>query len=420
MLYVLYDKEAKGENNMYDVIVCGGGSAGFAAALAAARTGAKTLLIESGGCLGGIWTQGCLGYVMDRRDKTGIIGEVAALMGQLPDGADNFMFDIETMKYRLEELCVEAGVEITYHTKVVGVQKEGDRIQGIHTQSKSGEEYWESKTFIDCTGDGDVGYFAECAYELGKDGFCQPMSFNCVVGGIRFEEVKECVFNNQELYCEDAKENFRQELLKAGITPSYTKPTLGHIREDIFVLAINHQYDGKGLSREDVTKATLEGRKEVFEAVEALKKVGPRWSRLQVLQSPAYIGVREGRRIQGLYTVTKEDLIEGRRQEDGICTVYFCVDIHNQDGYTEGGVKTKPYEIPVRALISKEVENLMMAGRCISGDFYAHASYRVSGNTVRMGEVAGIVCAMAAKENKLPKEIGIDQIKAGSTPHTEN
>jgi hypothetical protein len=144
----------------------------------------------------------------------------------------------------------------------------------------------------------------------------------------------------------------------------------------------------------------MQGRREVNEIVRGLRSLGEPWSDLRLVATAEQIGVREGRRIHGLYTVTAEDLIQGKRHEDAVCRVTFGVDVHstslNHDTQGKGysrGVKSKAYDIPMRALIAKDVEGLMMAGRCISGDFISHSSYRVTGNSVPMGEAAGIAAA---------------------------
>ena len=127
------------------------------------------------------------------------------------------------------------------------------------------------------------------------------------------------------------------------------------------------------------------------------------------------IGVREGRRITGRYTITTDDLLRGARFDDAICRVTFRIDVHSSDKTYRGtskpdGLEAKPYDIPLRSLIAKDVDGLLMAGRCISGDFYAHGSYRVTGNAVPMGEAAGKVAAIAALSNRLPNEIEISEI----------
>ena len=169
-----------------------------------------------------------------------------------------------------------------------------------------------------------------------------------------------------------------------------------------------------------MTAATVRARREVFEIVRGLRRLGGVWEGLQVVATAEQIGVRDGRRIRGLYTVTKEDLSTAARHEDAVARVTFGVDIHakskaanDQETIGRGGVKKfTPYDIPLRALIARDVDGLMMAGRCISGDFVAHASYRVTGNAVAMGEAAGVTAALAAKSQRLPQEVAWGEVKA--------
>ena len=370
----------------YDVIICGGGTAGCAAALAAARGGLSVMLCEQNGELGGIVTTGCVGYIMDA-DKKGIVEEIKNSRCAVSNGK-NFMVNPEYFKYYLERRLLEAGVRIKYFSKAIGVKKNGDNIESVVVAQKSEIREYCAKAYVDATGDGDLAYFAGCSYEVGKDGVTQPSSFDVIVAGINYEEVKDCVFNAPDIWCEDAKANLLAEFKRAGFTPSYIKPTLGITEKNLFVYAINHQYVSP-LTEEELTMATIEGRKEVFESLEALRSLGGRWKNIIVAKTPGYIGVREGRRIKGVKTITAEDLINGTKCENSMCRVSFNVDIHCEDGYDNAGIKTQPYDIPVEAMTSAEVKNLFMAGRCISGDFYAHASYRVCGNTLTMGENLG-------------------------------
>ena len=229
-----------------DVVVCGGGPAGVSAAVAAARAGAGTRLIEANGCIGGIWTGGLLSYLLDYGNKPGIMQEILARLREREEDARRApnMYDPEAMKLVLEEMCLEAGVGIQLHTQCAAAVRNGaDRLALVVTESKSGREAVAGKVFIDCTGDGDVAHEAGCGWDYGRPevGDAQPMSF--------------------------------------------------------IVL------------------------------------------------------------------------------------------------------------IPYRSLVAADVDGLMMAGRCISGDFYAHSAYRVTGNAVAMGEAAGFAAATAVKNNVLPHEV---------------
>lgn len=161
-----------------------------------------------------------------------------------------------------------------------------------------------------------------------------------------------------------------------------------------------------------MTKATLQARAEIHTIINGLQSLGGRWKNIRLIATAEHIGVREGRRIHGMYTVNTDDLIKGVRHDDAVCRVTFGVDVHSvsrsEDNIDVGynrGIKVKPYDIPLRALIAKDVGGLMMAGRCISGDFIAHSSYRVTGNAVTMGQAVGRVGAVAVAKKKLPQSV---------------
>ena len=209
-----------------------------------------------------------------------------------------------------------------------------------------------------------------------------------------------------------SKDKFLAEIKRAGFFPSYSKPTLWQVRDNLLLVMMNHQYGVKPFEAAKITEATVQARAELHKIVTGLRKLGGPWEGIQIAATAEQIGVRDGRRINGRYTVSKDDLITGARFEDGVVRPTFGVDIHaisaennKTAAYDNKGIKVKPYDIPLRALIAKDVDGLMMAGRCISGDFIAHASYRVTGNAVAMGEAAGVVAAIAAKSKRLPHEV---------------
>ncbi len=404
----------------YDVIVCGAGPAGVSAAIEAGRNGARTLLVEVNGCLGGVWTAGLLTWILDQANKPGLMREIEAKLVEVNavtrdiDTGDILSFDPESMKLLLEQLSLNAGVEILLHTRVVDVAKNSSgRLTHIVTESKSGREAWEAKLFIDTTGDGDLASLSGCGYDLGrkKDQALQPFSMLALVTGIDFGEIPSFSRHAGDLRS-GSKKRLLQEIIRGGYFPSYLHPGLYPIRKDLYMLMANHSYGNSPLNARAVTAATLEARREIHDIVNALKTNGGIWSNIRLVATPEQIGTREGRRIHGLYQITKEDLINGARFEDAVCRVTFPVDVHsvtkegeeNDTGYSQG-VRSKNYDIPLRSLIARDVGGLMMAGRCISGDFIAHSSYRVTGNAVAMGQAAGRAVALAAKRGVLPQEI---------------
>lgn len=392
-----------------DVLVCGGGPAGSAAALSAARCGADVVLIESAGCLGGVLTSGLLSWLIDC-DKNGIMKEILDEIRNDEKIADTktsytCYSQPEMMKRFLEKKCLETGVRIRLHTTVSGVITHDDKITYVLTESKSASQAHRAEIYIDCTGDGDLGALAGCGFDIGRqsDNAIQPMSMIAVLTGIKFKEVHEFTAH---VGSKSPYDKLLAEIRRANINPSYTRPTLYHLGNDIFSLASNHQYCNAPIDSETISNATLKARQEINAQIDGLHSLGGIWRNIQLIATSSAIGIREGRRIHGRYKVSLNDLINGRQHKDAVCNVNFGIDIHSVNdsegkSISSNNIKTRPYQIPLRALQSKDIHNLMMAGRCISGDFHAHSSYRVCGNAIAMGEAAGHFAAL--NENNFKK-----------------
>jgi hypothetical protein len=405
-----------------DVIVCGAGPAGVAAAITAARAGARVRLFEWRGCLGGIWTAGLLGYFLDF-DKPGFAKELRDKLDARGARADSssasrFCYDPEALKLLLEELCLEAGVKFQYHTKVSAAFREGRRLTTIVTESKSGRQAWRAPVFIDTTGDGDLGFQAGCTFEIGmaEDCPCQPMSLNALLMVKDAEQLREFIRFGQRKPGENAdsekKQRIKEVLVSTGHYPSYAGPTMWHVSGNLVFAMMNHEYGIKPWDAAEVTAATVRARAEMNKMVAGLRALGGPWEGIQIVATAEQIGVRDGRRIRGRYTVLQDDLANGIRHEDAVARVKFGIDVHalsaddnKKHAIMPKPIKALPYDIPLRALIASDVDGLMMAGRCISGDFIAHSSYRVTGNAVAMGEAAGVTAALAALSKRLPQDV---------------
>jgi hypothetical protein len=406
-----------------DVVVCGAGPAGVAAAIAAARAGAKTQLLEANGCLGGVWTAGLLSWILDCANKPGLMKEILAKLDARRTAAhygSSVGYDVEDMKLLLEELCVAAKVGVRLHTRVAGaVRDAAGRLRLAITESKSGREAWAGRVFIDATGDGDLAAQAGCGFDYGRPGSgeTQPMSMLALLTGLKLDEVRPFVIALERRQKPTPKERLLAEMQRAGVDPSYAHPSLFYTHEALYCLMANHEYGVSALDAGAISAATMRARAEVHKLVGALRKLGGPWAKVQIVATAEHIGVREGRRVHGLYQVSTDDLIRGARHDDAVCRVTFPVDIHSTDprrtkAIMTDGVKAKPYDIPYRALIARDVKGLLLAGRLISGDFVAHSSYRVTGNSVAMGEAAGVAAALAAKGNQLPQDVSWSTIAA--------
>jgi len=388
----------------YDVIVGGGGPAGIAAALAAARSGSRVLLIEANGCLGGVWTAGLLCWILDA-DKPGIMKELFERIDALGAKSNRrgsnkaWCYDPEMMKWLLEDLAMEAGIRVQLHTRVVAAAVNGTHIDYVLTESISGRQAWSAHTFIDCTGNGDLAQRAGCGFDMGhpETGDLQPASMTVLITGLHYETIEPYIGGGRH----EAKVRLAKAIQACGIDPSYCLPVMFHIYDDLYGFIPNHQY---GVTVDDaagLTQATIEARRECHAIVAALRQSGEPWKDMRIVATTEHLGIREGRRIHGQYTVTIDDMRQGIRHPDAVCEVTFGLDVHNtkRDNYEHSKVNKEPiqpYEVPLRSLISRDRDNLLMAGRCISGDFFAHSSYRVTGNSVAMGEAAGLEASKRA------------------------
>lgn len=407
-----------------DVIVAGSGPAGVAAALASARSGARTTLLEVNGCLGGVWTSGLLTWVIDAHNKPGIMREIMDKLDARGArsvrvaGGKNFAYDVEQMKLLLEQMVVEAGIRVQLHTRVVAAMRDDSgRIEAVLTESKSGRQAWRAGCYVDATGDGDLAALAGCGFDYGRSasGDSQPMSLLAVVAGVDAAQIEPFIGGGLG----EPKVRLLAELKRAGVTPSYTAPTLFRMNDKLFTLMANHQYGISAMDAGQISAATLCARAEIHQLVGALRSLGGPWKDLYVVATAEQIGVREGRRIHGDYSITLEDLMEGVRQEDGVCRVTFGIDVHatgtsdRKDYEPENKTRIAPYDIPFRALIAKDATNLLLAGRCISGDFFSHSSYRVTGNAVAMGQAAGVGAALAARAGVPVRALPWPQVRDG-------
>ncbi len=407
-----------------DVLVCGGGPAGVAAALAAARAGASVQLIETAGCLGGVWTAGLLTKILDAENKTGIMAELlrefAARGSAVARQTGGSVYDPEIAKLVLEELCLAAGVKIRLHTRLVGAVTDSQRrVVAVLTESKSGREAWQAERFVDCSGDGDLAAHAGCRFEVGVGAACgcQPMSMLALLTGIDAREVEPFIRETGS----QAKSRLLKLMEDHGIKPSYRAPTLRHLHSNIFSLMTNHEYGISAFDADAITEATLRARREIHTIVNGLRELGGAWRNLAVVATAEQLGVREGRRIRGRYVITARDLAQGLKHDEAVCTAKFPIDVHaltaqgNQEidqHFKQGGMR--PYDIPYPALVAADVDGLLMAGRCISGDFIAHSSYRVTGNSVPMGEAAGLAAAVSIRQGVLPHSLDWHTITAAA------
>jgi len=394
----------------YDIIVVGGGPSGSAAAIAAGRKGARVLLVEKMNCLGGMWTSGLVNPLFDYDNKNGIMKEIVTTLKARNawGGFCGICFDYEQMKSLLEEMCMDAGVTLLYDTMYVKPIMEDKTVKGIICENISGRSAYTADMIIDCSSDGRVAADAGAEFEIGNGGYesCQAMTLMFLVSGFpkRYfdPELKmpDFVIYNQLKRVYDMENE----------TVPFDMPYLIPIpNTDFAVVQFTHMYGCDPLSAEDITKATIEGRRQMMKMAKLLRKYDEEFRNLNVIFSAPMLGVRESRRIKGEYTITKDDLMSGAQFEDGVTNVTFNVDIHAQDSHQKC-FEVSGYQIPLRSMLPKGIENMIVAGKSISGTHEAMASYRVTGNCCEMGEAAGIAAAYCVKTGTKLRDVDIKKL----------
>lgn len=394
-------------NEIYDVIITGAGPSGVSAAISAGRLGAKVLLIEQENCLGGMWTSGFMNPLFDYKRKDGLIIEIIKKLKEKDSwgGMWNASFTFETMKSILEEMCLQANVDILFETKYIGCKSEEKEVKEVYVSNIEGITSYSAKYFIDASGDASLAYDAGVKCFVGENEdykTCQAMTLMFLVSGVpeKYKEGK-IIFEAVEKAFEKEGKGHKLNFDKPFIIPAPGK--------DFANVQLTHMKGYNPLSQKDRTKAIIDGRNQLMTVFEALKKYDDDFKNLSLVSSAPLLGVRESRRIEGEYTINENDLMNGSKFDDGITTVTFNVDIHPAAGEEQDCREVTPYQIPFRSMIPKGFKNLLVCGRTISGTHIAMASYRVTGNCSAMGEACGKAIAYAVKNNveirEVPKSI---------------
>lgn len=405
----------------YDVIVCGSGPAGIGAAVAAGRSGAKTLLIEQCGSVGGTSTVGLMSHFTGTVDHE-LYREILrrAKEKNLYDFAEDFFIDQENLKLTYLEMLEEANVEILLYTFVCGVVKEDDTVKGVVCENKSGRGVYLSHTVIDCTGDGDVAYRSGAAFFTGRetDGAMQPATLMFKIGGV--DMGRACLPGSFETLVPTPKGEL-QSLAKqklpypAGHVLLMKTPVPG-----VVCCNMTNTIGIDGTKAEDLTRAEISCRKQILPIVDFLREYAPGYENCYLLTTASLIGIRETRHFKGVKSLTEQDILAARQFDDAVVFgAWFNFDVHNMTGagLDETGVQEKfkqkkGYTIPYGCLVPEKVDGLLLAGRNISGTHMAHSNFRAMPICIATGWAAGTAAAIAAKKKILPRAVQPAEIQA--------
>lgn len=409
----------------YDIIVAGGGFAGAAAAIAAARCGSSVLLFDKSNCLGGAATNclvnpfmpyttrvdgepkrlcaGIFEEIQDRLDK------MRKLTGEMLHSEKRSTFSEEHLKLVLNRMASEAGVTLLFHAYLSDVTCENGKITSLTVATKAGNISLYADYYIDATGDADLAVRSGCQYHLGRpaDQLCQPMTLCFRLSNVDLEKFAEERPAMQTLYkqfqAEGKIKNPRENVLIFPVVQAN-----GLHFNSTRIVRLNP------VDPFDVTRAEIEAREQVLELYLFLKEHLESMKHAELASTAAEIGVRESRMIDGLHLLTGNELRECARFEDSIACGNYDIDIHNPEGsgtshyYFPDG---QYYEIPYRSLLPKELSNLLVAGRCISVDHEAQASIRIMPIVCCLGEAAGVAASVASKEGVAAASANIAEIQ---------
>ena len=411
----------------YDVVVCGGGPAGFIAAIAAARNGARTALVERYGFLGGMATMGYVNPVSvftynDSQVVGGIPWEFVQKLENMGGGfiekpLGNVAFEQEHYKLLAQRMTLEAGVDLYMHSYLSGCLMDGSRIAQIVIENKNGTEALSSKVFIDCTGDGDLAALASVEMQPDEGAPLQPLSSYFILGGVDLDTpmMQEAIRHNKQgenCHCLPVREKLLERKEELGI-PEFGGPWFCRTGQDGVVTVNMTRTAGNAIDNRDFVRAECVLREDAFRMAALLKDNFDEFKDSYLIAVSVQGGIRETRRIKGIHTITADEYVTAYHYHDSIARGAHPIDIHVASGPAQNitFLKTPAY-VPYRALIAPTHSNLIVAGRCLSADKKAFASLRVQASCMDMGQAAGTAAAMAAISGLPVQEVNTELLVA--------
>ena len=409
---------------MYDIVICGGGTAGCACGYAAAKLGLKTLIIEKNIHLGGSITSALVIPCMKSEKKdincdfyNNFVKKMSAYNGNITycDGNDGW-FNPEIAKIVLDEMLTGAGCDILFDTNVADVFCEEKLIKSIRVSSKMLSLYIDSKYYVDSTGDGNFSFLAKNKILENFKNF-QPMTLRFHVSGVDSEKFSNwitefdknrdvttaCTVNNEThfstactwdsnkdwaLRCifEEAAANGDIKEEDTAYFQMFTVPGMpGTVSLNCPRIICSKEPDP--LKPEDVSTALITGRKQIWRLYNFMKKYFPGFENSFISNIADMPGIRVSRRVQGKIVYTKKDILSGKSYENPVLCADYPIDIHSYKKDTSVLEKAmQPYELPIEALCASDYSNLFIAGRNLSADFEAQAALRIQTSCFSMGE----------------------------------
>lgn len=426
-----------------DVLVVGGGPAGIMAALAAAEDGLNVMLIESRSFVGGNMTIGLpvLGFLGQKGNQIikGLPQKYIDRLKEVQASSEHrpcplhmslTLVEPEAVKTVALQMLVEAKVEVLFYVFCAGVVMEEDELKGVIIESKAGREVILAKTIIDCSGDADVAFRAGAPCEYGnEDGGVQPPTLMFCLGNVDTEKLRLSIAEEPRTYLTDfiPSEYFGQnnQFVLVGMRNLIKKAQDNGLRlqteRTILITGLRKgevwvnmtRVNGvNGTDPASLTFGEIDGRDQIRDIQKYLVEYVPGFENAYFLRTAPFLGIRETRRIQGHYTMTREDIMDCRHFDDAIAVASYPLDIHHPQG---GGCTLEwcgdCYDIPYRSLVPQKIKNLLVAGRSISTTHEAMSAIRVMAPCMAMGEAAGRAAKIALRDGVQPADVDVKKLQ---------